>query len=64
MNPWAITEGTLEKAQKLANIVGCPTAVVEEMVKCLKTRPARQIARADMDFMVNYNLRKKKKKQK
>ncbi|KAF7996027.1 hypothetical protein HCN44_009065 [Aphidius gifuensis] len=51
LNPWAITEGTLEKAQKLANIVGCPTAVVEEMVKCLKTRPARQIARADMDFM-------------
>lgn len=51
MNPWAITEGAPEKAKKVASIVGCPTGNVGEMVKCLKTRPARQIARTDMDFM-------------
>ncbi|KAK0085198.1 hypothetical protein PV325_005611 [Microctonus aethiopoides] len=51
LNPWAITEGAPEKAKKVASIVGCPTGNVGEMVKCLKTRPARQIARTDMDFM-------------
>ncbi|XP_015121789.1 venom carboxylesterase-6 [Diachasma alloeum] len=52
LNPWAITENAPEKAKKLASIVGCPTADATEMVKCLKSRPARQIARTDMDFMV------------
>lgn len=51
LNPWAITEGAPEKAEKLASIVGCPTTNIDEMVNCLRTRPARQIARTDMDFM-------------
>ncbi|XP_044585589.1 venom carboxylesterase-6-like [Cotesia glomerata] len=51
LNCWAITEGAPEKAKKVAMTVGCPTTNTEEMVKCLRTRPYRQIARTDMDFM-------------
>ncbi|XP_046425209.1 venom carboxylesterase-6-like isoform X1 [Neodiprion fabricii] len=51
LNCWAQTEGSLEKAKKLANIVGCPTNGVQDMVDCLRTRPARLITRATGDFM-------------
>ncbi|XP_044583859.1 venom carboxylesterase-6-like [Cotesia glomerata] len=51
LNCWAITEGSGEKAKKVAAIVGCPDSSTEKMVKCLKSRPARQIASTVMHFM-------------
>ncbi|XP_046744930.1 venom carboxylesterase-6-like [Diprion similis] len=41
---WCQTEASLEKARKVASIVGCPTSEVRSMVDCLKTQPADQIA--------------------
>nr|CAH64514.1 putative esterase [Tribolium castaneum] len=40
--PWALMEQPLAQTKKLATIVGCGTD--ETMIKCLKSRPARQIA--------------------
>ncbi|XP_046744723.1 venom carboxylesterase-6-like [Diprion similis] len=48
---WAQAEGSLEKAKKLATIVGCPSNGVRDMVDCLRTRPARLITQAIGDFM-------------
>ncbi|XP_046484317.1 venom carboxylesterase-6-like [Neodiprion pinetum] len=48
---WTQTEGALQKTEKLATIVGCPSENVPAMVECLRTRPAQQIAKAVGDFM-------------
>ncbi|NP_001295468.1 venom carboxylesterase-6-like precursor [Athalia rosae] len=48
---WPQTEGALEKAKKLANIVGCPSDNVKTMVKCLRSRPAHGIVQAVGNFM-------------
>ncbi|XP_008543574.1 carboxylic ester hydrolase [Microplitis demolitor] len=51
LNSWGITEEAAEKGKKVAIIVGCPSLSTEEMVKCLRARPARQIALTVMHFM-------------
>ncbi|XP_034952492.1 venom carboxylesterase-6-like [Chelonus insularis] len=51
LSPWAITEAAPEKTKKIATIVGCPSSNNDEMIMCLKSRPARHIAKAAMDFM-------------
>lgn len=52
LNPWVLVENSLEKAKKLADIVGCPTKPNKAMVNCLKYRPGRQIVNAVKHFMV------------
>lgn len=43
LNPWAEVEGSLEKAKKLANGVGCQFTRIDDMINCLRYRPATQI---------------------
>lgn len=42
--PWTFQEEPLQKAKQLSSSVGCPTNNNKDMISCLKTRPARQIA--------------------
>ena len=50
---WAQTEKPLERAKKLAALMGCPTDNSKEMIQCLKQRPARPLVQATEEFMVN-----------
>ncbi|KAK9884213.1 hypothetical protein WA026_005163 [Henosepilachna vigintioctopunctata] len=43
LNHWALMENSLSKTKQLANLVGCTTENVEEMVDCLRERPGQQI---------------------
>lgn len=43
LNPWVIAENSKEKAHKIAHSVGCSTEDNEEMVNCLKGKPAGEI---------------------
>ncbi|XP_044261768.1 venom carboxylesterase-6-like isoform X2 [Tribolium madens] len=45
LNPWVLMEQPLEKTQKMATHLGCPTDT-KSMVECLKRRPGRQIVEA------------------
>ncbi|KAK2580523.1 hypothetical protein KPH14_006257 [Odynerus spinipes] len=47
---WAQTENSLEKAKKLAAIMGCPTTSTRDMVQCLKYRPGRALVQATKEF--------------
>lgn len=49
---WAQTENSLQKAEKLASIVGCSSDDVQSMVDCLRARPAHQIVQAVGEFGV------------
>lgn len=50
LNPWVIMEEPLKKSQTVASHVGCPTENKEEMVNCLKSKPARQIVHTVKHF--------------
>ncbi|XP_057659861.1 venom carboxylesterase-6-like [Diorhabda carinulata] len=50
LNPWVLMEDPLKKSQTVASHVGCPTENNEEMVNCLKTKPARQIVHTMKHF--------------
>ncbi|EFA11999.1 esterase 6 precursor [Tribolium castaneum] len=50
LEPWVLMEQPLAKTRKLATIVGCSTGKIDEMVTCLKTRPARQIVGAVKEY--------------
>ena len=50
--PWAQTEGALTKAKKLGAILGCPTSSNQEMILCLRRRPAHSIVQAVEKFLV------------
>ncbi|XP_044261769.1 venom carboxylesterase-6-like [Tribolium madens] len=50
LNQWVLTEKPLEKAKKLAALLGCGTKRNDKMVECLKWRPGRQIVAAVKDF--------------
>ncbi|RZC40529.1 COesterase and/or Abhydrolase 3 domain containing protein [Asbolus verrucosus] len=50
LNPWVLMENPLEKSQKLAATLGCPTEEVMGMVECLKRRPGRQIVNSVKEF--------------
>ncbi|CAH1959953.1 unnamed protein product [Acanthoscelides obtectus] len=41
---WVLVEKPLEKTKKIAELVGCDTRDNKDMVECLKSKPARQIA--------------------
>lgn len=53
---WALQENEVEKTRKLAKLVGCGTKSSQEIIDCLRTRPARQINEAVRNFRVwSYN---------
>ncbi|KAI5712948.1 hypothetical protein M8J75_012520 [Diaphorina citri] len=54
--PWALTENLPEKTKLIANYLGCPVNSSEEMIECLRTRPAPVIAdavRLSQPFLFN-----------
>lgn len=54
--PWAITEGAKEKSDKLVSLVGCEAPDHKDILKCLKSRPARQLVEMTKHFQVwRYN---------
>lgn len=50
LNPWVLTEKPLEKAKKLAALLGCSTKTNEKMIECLKWRSGRQIVQSVKEF--------------
>ncbi|KAI4457910.1 carboxylic ester hydrolase [Holotrichia oblita] len=52
LSPWAIQEASLDKAKRLAVLMGCPTRSSREIVDCLKVRNGNQIAEAVKNFFV------------
>lgn len=46
LNPWVLSENSKEKAHKIAHNVGCSTENHEELLKCLKQKPAGDIVRS------------------
>lgn len=53
LNSFAQGEGALEKAKKLATVVGCPTSNISKMVDCMRDRPAHRIVESEKEFMLN-----------
>ncbi|XP_078045163.1 juvenile hormone esterase [Augochlora pura] len=51
---WTQTENALEKAKKVAALMGCPTANKREMVRCLRFRPSRALVQSAQEFMKFY----------
>lgn len=47
---WTQTENSLEKAKKLAAIMGCPTGSIRDMVQCLRYRPGQALVQATKEF--------------
>lgn len=52
MGNWPIQHDQLELARKQARLVGCPDVNSTEIVKCLKTKPAADIAKNFQAFKV------------
>ncbi|KRT86636.1 hydrolase, partial [Oryctes borbonicus] len=52
INPWALQEASLDKAKRLAALMGCPTTNSKEIIKCLKLRNGNQIAEVVTTFLV------------
>ncbi|CAO1363125.1 unnamed protein product [Diamesa serratosioi] len=50
LNPWVMCENSREKAYKVASLVDCPTDSHEEMVKCLKGKPAGELVKQAEHF--------------
>ena len=50
--PWTIQHAAKEKAVRLALELGCPTSTSQELVNCLKTKPARDIVISTQLFQV------------
>ncbi|XP_076287810.1 carboxylic ester hydrolase-like [Lasioglossum baleicum] len=51
---WTQTENALEKAQKVAALMGCPTANKREMIRCLRFRPSRSLVASTQEFQKFY----------
>lgn len=51
LSPWAQTENSREKALKIGALLECPTENMEETIKCLKTRPGKDITASMQDFL-------------
>lgn len=47
-----LAENSQQKAKKLGNLLGCDTNTTKALVRCLKTRSARQIVDAVKHFHV------------
>lgn len=56
LNPWVLQENAREKAVKLAELLGCPSANSAQIVSCLSKRSARQIVNAVKEFQVYLSL--------
>lgn len=52
LNPWVLYEHPLQKAKKVANLVGCPDNDNKLMIDCLRKKPARQIVHTVKQFQV------------
>lgn len=50
--PWAQTEGSLEKAKKLATSLGCNSESNKDMIECMRYRPGNQIVEKVKLFLV------------
>ena len=50
LNPWVMCENSREKAYKVASLVDCPSSSHEEMVKCLKGKPADELVKQAAQF--------------
>lgn len=55
LNNWVLMEKPLDKARKLAFLVGCPTESSAELKHCMKTKSARQILKNIIHFQVKNN---------
>jgi len=56
LSPWALVRNGVERTQKLAEYLGCPTTDTKTLAKCLRRRPARQIvAQVRNLFQWKYN---------
>ncbi|KAJ8664613.1 hypothetical protein QAD02_006275 [Eretmocerus hayati] len=51
LNSWTQTEASLEKAKKLADLMGCPSGNTKDMIKCLRYRPAVPMIQAVKEFL-------------
>ncbi|XP_055613339.1 venom carboxylesterase-6-like [Uranotaenia lowii] len=46
LNPWALAENSANKTWLIASSIGCSTRSSEEMLKCLRQKPAEEIVAA------------------
>uniref|UniRef100_A0A182N7U2 carboxylesterase n=2 Tax=Anopheles dirus TaxID=7168 RepID=A0A182N7U2_9DIPT len=56
LNPWVMTERSLEKAIRIGAVLGCPTRKTQEILECLRKQPAEDIVRqvaVFQDFLYN-----------
>lgn len=56
LNPWVMTERSVEKAIRIGGALGCPTRKTGLLLECLRDRPAADIVRqvpAFLDFLYN-----------
>lgn len=50
INPWALTENPLGKAQLLGDLLGCPSDNNPKLVECLRQVPGRDLGKAIKRF--------------
>ncbi|KAF2896323.1 hypothetical protein ILUMI_09830, partial [Ignelater luminosus] len=43
LNPWVLVENSRKKSIQLATHLGCPTTVMEDMINCLREKPAYDV---------------------
>lgn len=48
---WSTAENVAQKTKYIANLMGCPTNNSVEIVECLRSRPAKAIAKSYLNFM-------------
>ncbi|XP_023312098.1 esterase FE4-like [Anoplophora glabripennis] len=53
--PWVTKKNALQRARKLAVLVGCPDSPLEELKKCLKQRPAEDLLN-QLKYFFGFNL--------
>lgn len=53
MCPWAIAENVPEKSAEIGAYLGCPIRPSVELVKCLNSKPAKNIVEAVKIYFVS-----------
>lgn len=53
LNPWAQTENAPSRAKQLGAALGCDTSNSNDMIRCMKKRPAHQIVHNIVLFLVS-----------
>ncbi|KAI4457906.1 carboxylesterase [Holotrichia oblita] len=51
LDPWVLQEQGLEKAKRLAMLVGCPTDTSKEIIDCLRSRSGNKIVEQMKEFI-------------